>query len=232
MSMRRGYEAAASKRNSVTTKSNIQTNSQHWKGIGNTMDRKHAPLYITVASVVALCASQASAQQKKKAEPPPAQLCVPGIQIECACVAKGHGVQVCALDGRSFGDCTGCPDANSPPPVAPALVATNASTFDPASLRLRRNEPLAAGVALFGIGMLMSLAGTTLIIKAGPYDNGTMAAGGLLAGVGGTSALIGAIVAAVGARRIASIPTVSMIAPQFAPHFTLEVGQAKLNWTF
>jgi hypothetical protein len=76
---------------------------------------------LVVASLLALAGPRAAAAQPGA--------CVPGAQVECACVGGVKSVQVCAPDGASFlpcqcaGPAAGPPSPAGPPPGAGPTVA-------------------------------------------------------------------------------------------------------------
>lgn len=67
-----------------------------------------------------------------------APLCVPGAQIECACLGGAKGVQVCRPDGSGYDACQGCdaPDGSGTgdmPTTADPTTTTTTTTGDPAT---------------------------------------------------------------------------------------------------
>ena len=53
--------------------------------------------------------------------------CIPGAQVACACPGGGQGAQVCASDGKSFGQCMGCDikQASTTPQAVPTPEPAN-----------------------------------------------------------------------------------------------------------
>jgi hypothetical protein len=56
------------------------------------------------------CSSAGSPQGAADAEATQNGTCTPGQQLACACPGGGAGAQRCNADGRSFGECLGCPE--------------------------------------------------------------------------------------------------------------------------
>jgi hypothetical protein len=133
-----------------------------------------APLFVVGLLLAAATPALAQDAEAEAVPAPPvaapvdegtvSQACPPGRQVACACGGGVDGYQVCAPDGASYGECTGCPTETvpvepvpeAPPaalPVEPRLVIEPPHNGSPFGLAVAAggaidNTALAASVGL------------------------------------------------------------------------------------
>lgn len=112
---------------------------------------------ISSVLLLVLSANSAHAQQPKRKVPlESAYLCIPGAQVECACLGGARGIQVCMPDGKSYDSCTGCSaGTDSLKPPAPAITPSTPSSASPPPTSLSftiRPGMLRAGTVLTALG--------------------------------------------------------------------------------
>lgn len=160
-----------------------------------------------------------------------APACVPGTQIECACIGGARGAQVCADDGARFEACQ-C-EAPQAPPAATYYQPAQAAPVMPAygleerPVYRRRTGMLATGITFTGLGALGLAAGAATFVSGinknyycgydyGCYsydDSGLKTAGGIAMAVGGTVLVLGIVFTAVGAKKVRVHPSMGLTLP-------------------
>jgi hypothetical protein len=104
-----------------------------------------------------------------------APVCVPGTQIECACIGGTKGVQVCE-EGTHYGLCQCAPPpaaAPAPPPPPPPTYTPSTTTYTPpayapTATATRGPEPptgmkeIGAGGGLLGFGLVLWIVSAAL----------------------------------------------------------------------
>jgi hypothetical protein len=84
--------------------------------------------------------------------------CVPGAQVECACVGGLKSVQQCAPDGRRYLACE-CPTGGAMPAPVPVTAPATAPPFDPRARPAGHREPAARDLPREGSVCAQATAG-------------------------------------------------------------------------
>jgi len=189
---------------------------------------------LAVCGLGLLLSSSALADTPKAKGPKTAKgapACVPGTQIECACIGGARGAQVCADDGARFEACQ-CEAPPAPPtatyyqPSGPSPAVPGYGLTEQPVYR-RRTGLLATGITFAGLGAVGLAVGAATFVSGTNKnyycgydyscysydDSGLKTAGGIAMAVGGTFLVLGIVFTAVGAKKVRVHPNMALTLP-------------------